>query len=85
VGPHGAGPGPPGAGACVGAGPLREGPLAETSSMEDALEGAPGRKLPGRVVVTRTTVPRGNDQSRRSWRTPRGIVEIVVESGFRGS
>jgi hypothetical protein len=31
AGPRGAGPSPPGAGACVGAGPLRGGPLAETS------------------------------------------------------
>jgi hypothetical protein len=44
----------------------------ETSSREDAPEGAPGRKPPSRVVVTRTTVPCGNDQSRRSWRTTGG-------------
>jgi hypothetical protein len=44
VGPRGVGSDPPGAGAHVGAGPLREAPLAETSSREDAPEGAPGRK-----------------------------------------
>jgi hypothetical protein len=50
---------------------LEEAPLAKTSSREDAPEGALGRKLPGKVAVTRTTVPRGNDQSRRSWRMAR--------------
>jgi hypothetical protein len=62
-----------------------EAPLAETSSREDALEGAPGKKLPGRVAVTMTTVPHGNDQSRQSWRTTGGTVETVVEPACRGS
>jgi hypothetical protein len=35
--------------------------------------------------MTRMTVPGRNDQSRRSWRTTGGIVEIRVESGCRGS
>jgi hypothetical protein len=53
----------------------------ETSSSEDA----PGRKPPGRVAVTRTTVSCGNDQSRQSWRTTGSTVETVVESGCCGS
>jgi hypothetical protein len=85
VGPRGAGPGPLGAGALAGAGPLREGPPAETSSREDAPEGAPGKKPTGRVVVTRMMVPCGNDQSRRSCRTIGGTMETVVEPGCRGS
>jgi hypothetical protein len=39
-----------------------EAPLAEASSREDVPEGTPGRKRPGRVAVTRTTAPRGNNQ-----------------------
>jgi hypothetical protein len=48
-------------------------------------QGAPGIKLPGRVAVTRMTVPCGNDQSRRSWRTTGGTLETVVDPGCRGS
>jgi hypothetical protein len=61
VGPRGASPGPPGASAHVGTEPLREAPLAETSSMKDAPEGAPGKEQPGRVAMMRTTVMRGDD------------------------
>jgi hypothetical protein len=57
----------------------------ETSSREDAPEGAPGRKPPGKVTVTRTTVLHGNDQSRQSWRTIGDTLETVVEPGCYGS
>jgi hypothetical protein len=82
VGPHGAGPGPPGAGACVGAGPLREGPLAETSSREDAPEGAPGKKPPGRVVVTGrrcgvATTSRGGVEDDEGYRGNSGRVGLL--------
>jgi hypothetical protein len=78
-GPRGADPDPP------GAGPLRGASLAETSSRKDVTEGSPGRKLPGRVAVTRTMTPCGNNQSRRSWRTTGGTMETVVEPGCCGS
>jgi hypothetical protein len=61
------------------------GPLEETSSREDAPEGATRRKWSGRVAVTRTTVLCRNDQSKRSWRTSGGSVDTGVEPGCRGS
>jgi hypothetical protein len=61
------------------------GPLEETSSREDALEGTAHRKCLSRVAVTRTMVLCRNDQSRRSWRTTGGTVETGVESGCRES
>jgi hypothetical protein len=78
AGTHGAGPSPPGVGA--GAGPLKEGPLEETSSRRDAPEG-----MPGSVAVMRMTVLCGNNKSRQSWRTTRGTVKIGVESGCHDS